>query len=101
MNRYFERNQQARTAQRVCITTDDFNLLRAEIQQNKEKVDKDCDFLANRITDLYNRHDTMREDLNEMHWHDGALRHVLNKIDELEQAPKAGKRRRRVTISYD
>jgi hypothetical protein len=83
------------------LTPEDFHLLRAEMQQNKEKVDKDCEYLARRIADLYERHDIMREDLNVMRWHDDALRHLLNKMDELECAPKARKRRRRVTISYD
>ena len=83
------------------LTQEDFRLLRTEIQQNKEKIDKDCEYLARRIADLYNRHDIMREDLNEIRWHDGALRHLLNKMDKLEAAPKTVKRRRKVTISYD
>ena len=91
----------SKVTQAQYLTPEDFHLLRTEIQQNKEQVNRDCDDLACRIADLYNRHDIMRGDLNEMRWHDGALRHLLNKMDELETAPKTGKRRRRVTISYD
>lgn len=80
------------------LTQEDFHLLRSEIQQNKEKVDKNCEYFERCIVDLYARHDTMREDLNEMRWHDGVLRHLLSRMDELEGAPKIGKRRRRVTI---
>ena len=91
----------SKVTQTQYIDQHDFILLRTEMQQNKERVDRDCDDLSRRIADLYNRHDIMREDLNVMRWHDGALRHLLNKIDELECAPKAKKRRRRVTIIYD
>ena len=103
MNKYSDwiRMGTSKVTQAQYLTPEDFHLLRTEIQQNKEKVDKDCEYLARRIADLYDRHDTMRGDLNAMHWHDGALRHLLSRMDELEAAPKTGKRRRRVTICYD
>lgn len=48
------------------------------------------------IEDLYHRHDTMRNDLNDMMQYVNYLHQCIN--DREEAAPKVGKRRRRVTI---
>ena len=48
------------------------------------------------IADLYHRHDTMRNDLNELMQYANYLHQHIN--DRKETAPRAGKRRRRVTI---
>lgn len=48
------------------------------------------------ITDLYNRHDTMRNDLNDLMQYADYLQRYINNREET--APKVGKRRRRVTI---
>ena len=103
MNRYSEWKKMgaSKVTQTSYATKEDVILLRTEMQRNKEQVDKDCEYWACRVDDLYNRHDTMRKDLNDMRWYNDALQLLLHKIDELEQAPKIGKRRRRVTISYD
>ena len=50
---------------------------------------------AEYIEDLYNRHDTMRGDLNDLI---NYVDYLKRYISEQESAPKVGKRRRRVTI---
>ena len=47
------------------------------------------------IADLYHRHDTMRNDLNELMQYANYLHRYIN---DREVTPKVGKRRRRVTI---
>ena len=53
---------------------------------------------AEDIKYLYNKHNTMRNDLNDLMNYIDYLKYHIN---EQESAPKVGKRRRRVVIQYD
>ena len=79
------------------VSAEEFQVTVARLEKKDREVADNCDAkvydLRRNVTDLYDRHDSLRMDLNYL-----LTAELPQRIEALEKARPAGKRRLRVTV---